>query len=508
MSKFRKCLIYAYFLGMTSTTINAKETNLEGNMSFEEKNTTVDSDSDKETEELKNSLFNQKENISKKIDDETIKTSFEFSEKYKNFLNECKTERECVDFFVNEALSNGFTEFDSSKKYNPGDKVYRVNRNKSVVFAVIGNQGSKNGFNIVVSHIDSPRLDLKTNPLYEDAELAWLKSHYYGGIKKYQWTTIPLSLHGKIILKDGKNLTVRIGENDNDPCFYVSDLLPHLAHDQMSQPMSKVINGEKLNILIGSLPLKSGKGSDLVKLNILNILNKQYGITENDFCFAELELVPAFKSRDIGFDRSMVGGYGQDDRSCAFCAFNSCMSIDSPEKTAVVMLADKEEIGSDGNTGMQSRFYEDFMADLADNDGVKPRHAFSKSRALSADVDAAYDPNYPEVFDSMNSSYLGRGVVVTKYTGSGGKYSSSDASSEYLSDLRKIFDSESVLYQFGNLGKVDTGGGGTVAKYVANLNIDVVDVGVPVMSMHSPFEVTSKLDLYQMYKAALALLKH
>lgn len=489
-------------------SVNADKINLEDKMSFKGNTTISSNDDDKKTEELRKSLFNQKENISKKIDDTVNKASFEFSESYKKFLNECKTERECVDFFVNEASSNGFVEFDPLKKYRPGEKVYSVNRNKSIALAVIGKQGSKNGFNIVVSHIDSPRLDLKTNPLYEDAELAWLKSHYYGGIKKYQWTAIPLSLHGKIILQDGENLTIRIGEDDSDPCFYVSDLLPHLARDQMSQTMSKAINGEKLNILIGSLPLKSGKGADLVKLNVLNILNKKYRIVEKDFCFAELELVPAFKSRDIGFDRSMVGGYGQDDRSCAFCSFKSCMSTDVPEKTAVVILADKEEIGSDGNTGMQSRFYEDFMADLAENDGMKPRHAFSKSRALSADVDAAYDPNYPEVFDPMNSSYLGRGVVITKYTGSGGKYSSSDASSEYLSELRKIFDSESVLYQFGNLGKVDTGGGGTVAKYVSNLNIDVVDVGVPVMSMHSPFEVTSKLDLYQMYKAALALLKH
>lgn len=480
-------------------------------MSFEKKEESIivgSNDDEKQIEKLKDSLFNKKESISKKIDDETYKMSFDFSETYKKFLNECKTERECVDFFVNLASSSGFVKYDSSRKYNPGDKVYCVNRCKSIALAVIGTKGSKNGFNIVVSHIDSPRLDLKTNPLYEESELAWLKSHYYGGIKKYQWTTIPLSLHGKIILQDGTNLTIRIGEHNDDPCFYVSDLLPHLSHDQMNQTMSKVINGEKLNVLIGSIPLKSGKGADLVKLNILNILNKQYGIVEKDFCFAELELVPAFVSRDIGFDRSLVGGYGQDDRSCAFCAFKSCMSVNSPEKTAVIILADKEEIGSDGNTGMKSRFYEDFMADLAESDGIKPRHAFSKSKALSADVDAAYDPNYPDVFDPINSSYLGRGVVVTKYTGSGGKYSSSDASSEYLSELRKIFDSESVFYQFGNLGKVDSGGGGTVAKYISSLNIDVVDVGVPVMSMHSPFEVISKLDLYQMYKAALSLLKH
>ena len=457
--------------------------------------------------DLKEKLFFTKKNVYLKIDDSEFSKVMDFAERYKSFLNSSKTERECVKFFVEKAKKHGFQEFDISKKYKEGDKIYLVNRNKSAVFAVIGKSGAKNGFNLVVSHIDSPRLDLKTNPFYEDKEMAWLKTHYYGGIKKYQWTAIPLSLHGKMILKDGTNLDVCIGENDTEPCFYVSDLLPHLAREQMSQSLSKAIEGENLNILVGSLPFKSDKGSDLVKLNILNILNKKYGITEQDFSFAELELVPAFKVRDIGFDRSLIGGYGHDDRCCAFPAFEAILNSENLDRTSVVMLADKEEIGSDGNSGMKSFFFKYFLSDLASQEGIKSRHVLSKSRALSADVDAAYDPNYPSAFDSKNSSYINKGVVITKYTGYAGKCGSSDASAEFISSLRKIFDDNSVNYQFGQLGKVDTGGGGTVAKYVANLNIDVVDVGVPVLSMHSPFEVISKIDLYEMFKAAHSFFK-
>ena len=457
--------------------------------------------------DLKEKLFCPKKNLYLKIDDEQFKKAQDFSENYKNFLNSSKTEREATAFFVQKAKENGFEELSLDKKYAPGDKVFRVNRNKSVVLAVIGENNSREGFNVAVSHIDSPRIDLKPNPLYENNEMAFFKTHYYGGIKKYQWTAIPLSLHGKIILKNQESIEVSIGENESEPCFYISDLLPHLAREQMSQTMSKAIEGESLNVLIGSLPFKSDSGSELVKLNILKILNEKYGIIERDLSFAELELVPVFKARDIGFDRSLIGGYGHDDRCCAFPAFEAILSAEKPKKTCVVMLADKEEIGSDGNTGMKSSFFRYFLADLASIDGIKTRHALSKSKALSADVDAAFDPNYPSNFDSLNSSFINRGVVITKYTGSGGKAGASDASAEFIGYLRKIFEENDINYQFGQLGKVDTGGGGTVAKYVANLNIDVVDVGIPVLSMHSPFEVISKLDLYEMFKAVKSFFK-
>ena len=457
--------------------------------------------------DLKEKLFCPKKNLYLKIDDEQFKKAKDFSESYKNFLNSSKTEREAVAFFVKKANEKGFKGLDLNKKYNPGDKVFRVNRNKSVIFAVIGENNSREGFNIAVSHIDSPRIDLKPNPLYENNEMAFFKTHYYGGIKKYQWTAMPLSLHGKIILKNQESIEISIGEDESEPCFYISDLLPHLAREQMSRTMSKAIEGESLNVLIGSLPFMSDSGSELVKLNILKILNKKYGIIERDLSFAELELVPAFKSRDIGFDRSLIGGYGHDDRCCAFPAFEAILNAEKPKKTCVVMLADKEEIGSDGNTGMKSSFFRYFLADLASIDGIKTRHALSKSKALSADVDAAFDPNYPSNFDSLNSSFINRGVVITKYTGSGGKAGASDASAEFIGYLRKIFEENNVNYQFGQLGKVDNGGGGTVAKYVANLNIDVVDVGIPVLSMHSPFEVISKLDLYEMFKAVKSFFK-
>ena len=466
---------------------------------------------------LKEKLFCSKKNLYFKIKDEEFEKSQIFAENYKNFLNYSKTERETVKFFVKKAKENNFEEFDLNKKYKSGDRIFRINRNKSVIFAVIGENISREGFNIAVSHIDSPRIDLKPNPIYENNEMAFFKTHYYGGIKKYQWTAIPLSLHGKIILKNQDSIEICIGENETEPCFYISDLLPHLAREQMSKIMSKAVEGENLNILIGSLPFKSNlnlnsssnlnSGSELVKLNILNILNKKYGITERDLSFAELELVPAFKARDIGFDRSLIGSYGHDDRCCAFPAFEAILNTKNPKKTCITMLADKEEIGSDGNTGMKSLFFRYFLADLASIDGIKTRYALSKSKALSADVDAAFDPNYASSFDSLNSSFLNRGVVITKYTGSGGKFGASDASAEFIGYIREIFEKNNINYQFGQLGKVDTGGGGTVAKYVANLNIDVIDVGITVLSMHSPFEVISKLDLYEMFKAVKAFFK-
>lgn len=451
-----------------------------------------------DAKKLKEKLFNKKRNVYDELNDSQIAEIEKFSEKYKTFLNKSKTEREVVSYFVSKAEKKGFKPFEYGVKYKPGDKLYKVNRNKSVCFAVIGKKGCKNGFKVAVSHIDSPRIDIKQNPLYEQNELALMKTHYYGGIKKYQWTSIPLSLHGRFSLNDGSYLDISIGEKDDEPCFYISDLLPHLARDQMQQPMSKVIEGENLNVLIGSRPFKDDSESELVKLNILKLLNEKYRIKESDFLCAELELVPCFKARDIGFDRSLIGAYGHDDRVCSFASFKAIMSLEVPDCTCISMFADKEEIGSTGNTGMQSMFLKYFLADLAELDGIKGRHAISKSKVLSTDVDAAFDPNYPSSFDEINSSFLNHGAVITKYTGHGGKYDSSDASSEFLQYIQKIFKNNDVKFQFGLLGKVDSGGGGTVAKYVANLNMDVVDFGVAVLSMHSPFEVISKVDLYQL----------
>ena len=459
--------------------------------------------------ELKNKLFYKEKNGYLNISDEERNKIQELGNNYISFLNQSKTEREVVSFFLNEAKKNSYTEFQKDKEYNPGDKVYLVNRNKNIVLAIIGEDKCENGFRLSVSHIDSPRLDLKQKPLFENSELAMLKTHYYGGIKKYQWTCIPLALHGRFTLKDGSYLDVSIGEKDDEPCFYISDLLPHLAHDQMQKPMSKAISGEDLNVLIGSIPFKSDSESELVKLNVLNIFNQKYGIDESDLTCAELEFVPAFKARDVGIDRSLIGGYGHDDKSCSFASFSAIMSINEiPKHTCVAMFTDKEEIGSDGNTGMQSMFLKYFLSDLSSCFGVKGRDAISKSKALSTDVDAAYDPNYPSSFDPSNSAYLNKGAVVTKYTGSGGKYGSSDASSEFLGYVRNLFDKNNVNYQFGALGKVDTGGGGTVAKFIANLNMDVVDMGVPVLSMHSPFEIISKLDLYELTKGINVFLKN
>lgn len=326
------------------------------------------------------------------------------------------------------------------------------------------------------------------------------KTHYYGGIKKYQWTTIPLALHGKVIKKDGSSIDIIIGEDQSDPCFCVTDLLPHLAREQMSKTLVKSFTGEDLNVLVGSRPFKDDKGSELVKLNIMRIINEKYGIIESDFYSAELELVPAFKSVDIGFDRSMVGSYAHDDRVCAYTSLMAVLNCEEPNETVMTILADKEEVGSDGNTGMKSSFFRYFIADLANHDGLKGRHVLSKSKCLSADVNAAFDPTYAGVYESMNSCYINNGVVITKYTGSGGKYDTSDASAEFMGEIRSILDSSNIVWQTGELGKVDGGGGGTVAKFIANLNVDVVDLGVPVLSMHAPMEVVSKTDVYMAYK--------
>ena len=457
-----------------------------------------------EAEKLKETLF-MKKNSSMQLDESQLAAADTFCEGYKVFLDVAKTEREAVDCAVSMAQNAGFCEFDFNKKYKPGDKIYYVNRGKSVIFAIIGKNGVRDGAKIAVAHVDSPRLDLKPNPLFEANNLAFLKTHYYGGIKKYQWTAIPLSLHGKIIKKDGTHVNVRIGEDENDPVFCVTDLLPHLAKEQMSKTLQKAIDAENLNILVGSRPFKSDKGSELVKLNIMKILNEKYGIIESDFLSAELELVPAFKASDVGFDKSMVGAYGHDDRVCAYpslMAILDCKEI--PENTIITILADKEETGSDGNTGMKSAFFKYFIEDLAAMDNVVYRHALTKSKCLSADVNAAFDPNYSSVFDSTNSCFLNNGVVITKYTGSGGKFGTSDASAEFMAYVRNFLDKNNIIWQTGELGKVDAGGGGTIAKYIANLDVNVVDLGVPVLSMHAPFEIVSKLDVFMAYKAISA----
>lgn len=450
---------------------------------------------------LKEALFLDKKNGVSTLEPSQIKAADTFCEPYKTFLDQAKTEREAVQTAVGLAEQAGFTRFDPDKKYSAGDRIYTVNRNKNILLAVIGTDGCKNGVRLAIAHIDSPRLDLKPNPLYEANDLALFKTHYYGGIKKYQWTAIPLALHGTVALKNGETISVCLGEKAEDPCFCVTDLLPHLAQEQMTKTMAKSFTGEDLNVLVGSRPFKDDKEAELVKLNIMRLLNENYGITEADFLSAELELVPAFSARDVGFDRSMIGGYGHDDRVCAYPALMAALHCKAPKNTVVTVLVDKEETGSDGNTGMQSDFMKYFIFDLAKSEGQEGYRVLSKSRCLSADVNAAFDPTYASVFEANNASYINKGVVITKYTGHGGKYGTSDASAEFMAQIRQMLDKEKILWQTGELGKVDLGGGGTIAKYVANLNVDVVDLGVPVLSMHAPFEVVSKTDVYMAYKA-------
>ena len=453
------------------------------------------------TELLKEKILVKKQSGAETISADELKKADNFCEEYKNFLNKAKTEREAVAYAAKAAKKAGFTEFDYTKKYKAGDKVYVNNRNKSVILAVIGKKGTKNGVKLGIAHIDSPRIDLKPNPLYESNDLALFKTHYYGGIKKYQWTAIPLSLHGVVVLKDGKTVEVSVGEKDNEPCFCITDLLPHLAVEQMHKPMVKAFTGEDLNVLIGSRPFNDDEKSESVKLNIMNILFEKYGITESDFLSADLTMVPSFKAKDIGFDRSMIGSYGHDDRVCAYPALMAALDIKEPEETIITVLADREEIGSDGNTGMKSTFMVDFVADLAQSDGEEVRHVMAKSSCLSADVNAAFDPTYASAYEANNSCYVNNGAVITKYTGSGGKSGTSEATAEFMAKVRAILDENKVLWQAGELGKVDGGGGGTIAKFVANLNVDVVDLGVPVLSMHAPFEVVSKIDVYMTYRA-------
>ena len=426
--------------------------------------------------------------------------AMDFAEGYKDFITASKTERETVDWTVAAAEAAGFRAYVPGKAYAPGEKIYYNNRGKAMCLAVIGKSGCKEGVRIAAAHIDSPRIDLKPIPLYESSELCLLKTHYYGGIKKYQWTAIPLSVHGKIVRKDGTEIAVNVGENEGDPQFCITDILPHLGKDQNGKKLGEAFTGEDLNVLVGSLPLDE-EGEQLYKLNVMKILNDQYGIVEGDLISAELEFVPAFKAVDIGFDRSMVGAYGHDDRVCAYPALQALFDCAAPEKTSLVVLADKEEIGSVGNTGLCSEYMNYFVSDLARGEGLEPQHVWSKSSCLSADVTAALDPTYISAYEPGNSTYVNRGVGIAKYTGSRGKGGSNDASAEFLGWVRRILDEAGVLWQIGELGKVDQGGGGTVAYDVARLNADVIDIGVPVLSMHAPFEVISKVDLYSAYEA-------
>ena len=426
---------------------------------------------------------------------------------YMAFLNEARTEREAVKIAIEMAEDKGFVEYVDGMKLAPGDKVYCNNRSKALMLAVIGRKSLEEGCVIAGAHVDSPRIDLKQNPLYESDELAYFKTHYYGGIKKYQWVTIPLELHGVVALKNGETIDVSIGHDPSDPQFVITDLLPHLGKEQMRKTMEEGITGEGLNILIGSIPY-ADEGSDRVKLAVMSILNDRYGIVEEDFLSAELTAVPAFEVREIGLDCSLIGGYGHDDRVCAYAELKAILDLDeAPEKTAVCILADKEETGSDGVSGMQSSAFECFMEELCAGQNVPLRRCFKNSFCLSADVTAAFDPNFPEVSEKRNDAKLNYGMGICKFTGARGKSGTSDASAEIVGYLRRIFADAGVVWQMSELGKVDQGGGGTIAKYMANRNIDTIDAGVPVMSMHAPFEVVAKFDCFMTYLGVLAAYK-
>lgn len=427
-----------------------------------------------------------------------------YCDRYKAFIDECKTEREATAYAIREAEKRGFQPFTPGMNPKPGDKLYYNNRDKSIVLAVMGSEPLSKGINITAAHVDSPRLDLKPNPLYEDAEIAYLKTHYYGGIKKYQWPTIPLALHGAVFRKDGTKVTVTIGEDEQDPILMVTDLLVHMSAEQMQKPLAKGIAGEQLNVLFGTEPM-DGEGSDLVKLNIMRLLNEKYGMVESDFNSAELTVVPAGRCRDVGLDRSLMAAYGHDDRACAFAGLDALFAAEKPSKTAVCVFADKEEIGSVGVSGMQSHFFEHFMGALCDAQNVKLTDCFAASFCLSMDVSVAFDPNFPEVSDRRNNALLNYGVGVCKYTGARGKSGASDASAEAMGYLRTVLDESGVLWQVCTLGRVDQGGGGTVAAFMANRNIVTVDAGVPVLCMHAPLELVSKLDCYETMLAAKAV---
>ena len=456
------------------------------------------------SEDLKQKLFNNKKDGWEDADTRKREEIFNLSKKYMNFLNAAKTEREFIKQARKMADENGYKDIMEFDTLKPGDKIYFVNREKSMYLAIIGENPIEEGMHIIGSHVDSPRLDLKPNPLSEDTGLAYFKTHYYGGIKKYQWTTIPLSMHGVIVKTNGEKVEINIGENENDPIFTITDLLPHLAQEQMEKKLKNGIDGEDLNLLIGSIPYDDTKVSEKVKLNILNILNQKYGITEVDLTSAEIELVPAFKARSLGFDGSMVAAYGQDDKVCAYTSLQAMMELDKVKNTAVCILSDKEEIGSMGNTGMESHMFDFFISEILNKLEINRPNLLDKvfcfSKMLSSDVDAGFDPIYSSVSDKANAGFLGKGISLNKYTGARGKSGASDANAEYVAWVRNVLEKNEIKYQIAELGKVDIGGGGTIAYILANKGTDVIDCGVPVLSMHAPYEVTSKYDIYSAYK--------
>lgn len=456
--------------------------------------------------ELKEELEYKNRSAFESISEDELERSFAYAESYKLFLDNCKTEREAVKYSVAMAKRRGYTEYRLGDDIVVGGRYYYNNRGKQLVVFRVGEEPLENGAYIMAAHIDSPRLDLKQNPLYEDSGLGLFKTHYYGGIKKYQWTAVPLALHGIVMKSDGTSVDICIGEDEDEPIFYVSDLLPHLAKDQMSKSLAEGITGEGLNIIVGSEPYREEETDGAIKLNLLRILNEKYGMCEEDFLSAELTAVPAMHARDIGLDRSLIAGYGHDDRVCAYSELTALLDSNDTAKTVFAVLADKEETGSDGVSGMQSELFADILAEVCEARGANYRVVKANSKCLSADVNAAYDPNFPEVLEKKNACYANCGVVLSKFTGARGKSGTSDATSEFTAYVRSFLNKNGVVWQMAELGKVDQGGGGTVAKFIANMNIDTIDVGVPVISMHAPYEAISKLDLYMTYKAFCAFI--
>lgn len=459
-----------------------------------------------EGEVLKEKLFNDKKTGWYNLGDEDKKQVFRFADEYMFYLNQAKTEKEIVHFSKEILLKNDFKDLNEVESLNPGDKVFWVNRNRSLYIAVIGKEKLEDGLKIVGAHGDSPRIDLKQNPLYEEGEVGYLKTHYYGGIRKYQWATVPLSMHGVVAKPNGERVNICVGENETDPVFYITDLPPHLSRGfQDERKLSEGIEGEELNIVAGTIPFDDKKISERVKLNILKILNERYGIKEIDFTSSELEFVPSMKARSVGFDESLIGAYGQDDKVCCYATLRAILDVKEPVKTSIGILTDKEEIGFCGVTGMESHSFERFIIELLEKSNENlpgmVEKVYSNSKAISADVDAGFDPNYPMAFDSKNACKLGYGVCICKYGGARGKSGSSEAPAEFVADIRRIFDDEKVLYGSSELGKVDKGGGGTIAVTFANRGIDTIDIGIPVVSMHSPYELTSKFDVYNAYRA-------
>jgi len=432
---------------------------------------------------------------------EDIEPANEFCEGYKTFMDHSKTERECAAYLEQMAVAEGYTAFDPGMELKAGDRIYYMNRKKSMFMVTMGRKPLEEGVRFNIAHIDSPRLDLKPFPLYEQDEIAYFKTHYYGGIRKYQWGTIPLAMHGVVMLKDGSCKNICIGEEEGDPVFVVSDLLPHLSAKQNQRHLNEGLKGEELNIILANIPYQDEEVKEAFKLTALKLLHDRYGMTELDFTRAEIEMVPAYKAADVGLDRSMVGAYGQDDKVCAYTAVQAAFAVKDPAYTTVTVFCDKEEIGSEGNTGMASRALDHFMQDLCDVCGAKPRNVYRHSICLSSDVNAAYDPTFADVFEKNNSSFLGHGPVLTKYTGSRGKSGSNDASAETMFKVIHCMEEAGVCWQIGELGKVDEGGGGTIALFMGDMDVDTVDLGVPVLAMHAPFEITSKLDIYHTFKA-------